>query len=79
MCTDIREFEDKGYLSEEELSGKKEEIANTSFLERKYNQSKHFQSILANLNGLRYHDNVLYFDEDAERLFPPDYERRGTG
>ena len=77
MCTDIREFEDKGYLSEEELSGKKEEIANTSFLERKYNQSKHFQSILANLNGLRYHDNVLYFDEDAERLFPPDYERRG--
>lgn len=47
------------------------------FLGRKYNQLSHFRSILNNLEGLRFVDGSLFFQEDAERLFPHDERKNG--
>ena len=77
MYTDIDKFKEIGYLTENDLNKQKKEMSEIDFLDRKYNQTAHFKSILKNLHGLKFQDDILYFEEDAERLFPPDYERHG--
>lgn len=47
------------------------------FLDRKYNQLSHLCSILSKMEGLVFKKGALYFQEDAERLFPEDHKRIG--
>lgn len=70
--TDMEYIETRG-----ELDAIKADMKNMDFLVRKYNQLSHFRSILRNLEGLVFQNGALYFEEDAERLFPEDHERNG--
>jgi hypothetical protein len=57
----------KGYLTQEELTSAKEEAERIRFLERKYNQAGHLNTILQRLDDLIFvkREGYWYFKEDA--------------
>lgn len=68
MTVDINAFH-KDHVDGEDLERQAENIDIDGFIDRKYNQVNHLKNLLGKLDDLVLHDNVLYFQTDAERLF----------
>ena len=59
----------KGYINSQDLERQYELVDVEDFYQRKYNQVGHLKNVLAKLDDMALHDNVLFFKTDAERLF----------
>lgn len=59
----------KGYLTKEELEKAREEATRIKFIERKYNQAGHLNTILIRLDDLMFYKRELYFEDDAQDKF----------
>jgi len=58
-----------GYLTSIELDQKYWELQKEAFDQRKYNQIAYFCNLLNKLDDIVFHNDELYFTEDANRLF----------
>lgn len=59
----------KGYLTKEELEKARKEATKIKFIERKYNQAGHLNTILIRLDDLVFVRGELYFEDDAQVEF----------
>lgn len=75
MTIDITTFP-KDYATKEDLESQYAEVDIEGFMERKYNQVGHLKNLLSKLDDLVLHDNVLYFQTDALRLFGDNVEEK---
>ena len=75
MTIDITSF-NKDFANREDLNTQYAEVDIEGFMERKYNQVKHLKNLLGKLDDLVLHDNVIYFQTDALRLFGGNVEDR---
>lgn len=75
MTVDVNAFP-RGYLTSEELTEIYAQAVADGFVERKYNQIDHLKNLLGRLDDLQLHDNVIYFETDAQRLFGDDADEQ---
>lgn len=75
MTVDVNTYP-RGYLTADELIQIYNEAVANGFVERKYNQIGHLKNLLSRLDDLQMHDNAIYFETDAQRLFGDDAEEQ---
>lgn len=68
MLVDISKVE-KGYLNSLELKEYYERAIKTGFIKRKYNQIAYLTNFLKKLDDIIFINDVVYFEEDAKRIF----------
>jgi putative restriction endonuclease len=68
MLVDI-EKQEKGFLTAAELAVFEQEAQNIGFIDRKYNQINYLFNLLQKLDDIVFVENILYFQEDAKRIF----------
>jgi putative restriction endonuclease len=68
MLVDI-ESVSKGYLDKKELLHFENLAIQSKFIERKYNQIGYLSNLLNKLDDIVFINGILYFEEDAKRIF----------
>ena len=81
MIVDPKKYPD-GFITENELIKKVDEVKKIDFEERKYNQISFVCNILGKIQDLEWHESKLYFKEDIRKNFQHEkdnkkYKRNG--
>lgn len=72
MLVDISKYPKAGYIKGANLKKFEKEAISIDFIRRKYNQVSHICNLLSKLSDIIWKKNILYFTEDAERIFGPE-------
>ena len=72
MLVDISKYPKAGYIKGVKLKQFEKKAISINFIDRKYNQVSHICNLLSKLSDIIWKKGVLYFTEDAERIFGPE-------
>ncbi|OCM00491.1 hypothetical protein AAX29_00495 [Aliarcobacter thereius] len=73
MLVDIKNHPTQ-FLNKSELDYYIKQAISINFINRKYNQIRYLLNLLRKLDGLKFVGDVLYFEEDAKRIFGSDFD-----
>lgn len=72
MLVDIKNYPYQ-FLNSHDLNFYVKEAKRIDFIIRKYNQIDFLRNLLGKLDGLKFVGDILYFEEDAKRIFGSDF------